>query len=308
MSTLTKGWCPSLEKPMETGDGLLVRLPIKFGRVSCEMARGIANLSAEYGNGHLDLSARGNLQIRGVTAQSYEPLRAELSKLGLNRDFALNIIVNPFANEAVRQLADDLSAHSAEFKVPEKYLVVIDDGGSFPLSALPCDLYIDAKNYNLGSIIETLSTAKKCDKKAQGTNLPKLGVNEDALVLAAKFGRIEAEELIKLADISDEIIFAPFRRVLLPGVKDEMVMQKAEKAGFITRNDDARLHIHACVGAPACSSGLGETRTIAEQYALDNPKLGKVVHITGCAKGCAYKGVADITITANKSGYETNYA
>lgn len=87
-----KGWCPSLEKPMETGDGLLVRIPIRFGQVNSDMLRKFAVLSMKYGNGHLDLSARGNLQFRGVSQQAYEPLRKELAQLGIKKDFSFQII------------------------------------------------------------------------------------------------------------------------------------------------------------------------------------------------------------------------
>jgi sulfite reductase beta subunit-like hemoprotein len=91
-NVLIKGWCPSLEHPMATGDGLLVRIPIKFGRVTAAVLRQIADLSIRYGNGHLDLSARGNLQLRGVSEQTYEPLRIALAKLGFEKDAPLAII------------------------------------------------------------------------------------------------------------------------------------------------------------------------------------------------------------------------
>lgn len=317
-----KGWCPSLEKPMETGDGLLVRIPIRFGQVNSDMLRKFAVLSMKYGNGHLDLSARGNLQFRGVSQQAYEPLRKELAQLGIKKDFSFQIIASPLdenSQQMVEKLYAALCDAGAEF--PEKFLIVIDAGGVFPLAALPCDLYIPLQQFDLERIISILKNMKKCNKKSADINAPtapigfvphkeQLGI----VSVAAEFGRIEAEELIKMADISEkysngEVVFAPFRRVIFPDIlreKARQVLQELAEVGFITKADDSRLKIHACVGAPACSSALGETRQFARKWANDNPTLDKIVHITGCSKGCAYKGKADITITATKAGYETN--
>lgn len=82
MSGVKKGWCPTLERPMESGDGFLVRLNITSGQINTEEARAIAKLSSKYGNGHIDLTSRGNVQIRGVANENYAALYQELSTLG----------------------------------------------------------------------------------------------------------------------------------------------------------------------------------------------------------------------------------
>ena len=61
-----KGWCPSAYRPMMSGDGLLVRVKPRLGRLSVKEARVLADLSLQYGNGLIDLTSRANLQIRGV--------------------------------------------------------------------------------------------------------------------------------------------------------------------------------------------------------------------------------------------------
>jgi precorrin-3B synthase len=71
---LRRGWCPSTLRPMETGDGWLVRLHPPGARLSPAQLRGIATLAAEHGNGLVEISARANLQIRGVTAGSHPKL------------------------------------------------------------------------------------------------------------------------------------------------------------------------------------------------------------------------------------------
>ena len=77
-----KGWCPSMEKPMESGDGLLVRINIDEDFVSADNARTIAELAKRYGNSQIDLTSRGNLQIRGVTQENYAAVFNALTALG----------------------------------------------------------------------------------------------------------------------------------------------------------------------------------------------------------------------------------
>lgn len=320
---LVKGWCPSLEKPMESGDGFLVRIPIEFGRTNSDIIRNIAELSIRYGNGFLDLSGRGNLQLRGVRKETYYNLREELAQLGFVMDFALNIIANPLDKKA-QEFAEELRVKSAELGLekylPEKFLIVIDGGKIFPLSGLACDLYINSVCVDIRQILFSLKNIKKCHKKQVDINAPpapigfvNLSQEKGIFITSPEFGRIEAEELRTLADIAEkysggEVIFAPFRRIILPDIvteKSPVVLQDLLEAGFITKADDSRLNIHACVGAPACSSAFGETRPLAKKWAKDNPKLTQIVHITGCSKGCAYRGKADIII--DFSNYNKNW-
>ena len=75
---LRRGWCPSTLRPMETGDGWLVRLhPPGAAFTPAQLVR-IAALARQHGNGLIEISARGNMQLRGVTAESHPALVATL--------------------------------------------------------------------------------------------------------------------------------------------------------------------------------------------------------------------------------------
>lgn len=64
MST-PRGACPTLHEPMLTGDGLLVRLsPAGTGWRPAELSV-LAEAAARFGSGMLEVTSRGNLQIRG---------------------------------------------------------------------------------------------------------------------------------------------------------------------------------------------------------------------------------------------------
>ena len=110
-----KGWCPGALRPMESGDGWVVRLRAHGGRLTQHQAAGIAAAAQAHGNGLIDLTGRANLQLRGVTPDSHGPLIADLRALGLiDTDIAAetrrNIIVTPFARAKTDALADKVSA------------------------------------------------------------------------------------------------------------------------------------------------------------------------------------------------------
>lgn len=96
-----KGWCPGALRPMRSGDGLVVRIRPPFGSLTPTQAAAIAQAAETHGNGIIDLSARANLQLRGVTAASHPRLIDDLRIHGLiDRDIETeslrNLIVTPF--------------------------------------------------------------------------------------------------------------------------------------------------------------------------------------------------------------------
>ncbi|KNY23004.1 precorrin-3B synthase [Methylobacterium sp. ARG-1] len=78
-----RGWCPGLSRPMPTGDGLLARVHPPLGILTLPQARAVAEGARRFGNGHLDLTARANLQIRGVSEATRAPLARLLEAAGL---------------------------------------------------------------------------------------------------------------------------------------------------------------------------------------------------------------------------------
>ena len=78
-----KGWCPGAYHPMMSGDGLIVRIRPRLGRLDSAQVLGLCDLSQRFGNGIIDLTSRANLQLRGVTEAGHDPLLAALLTLGL---------------------------------------------------------------------------------------------------------------------------------------------------------------------------------------------------------------------------------
>ncbi len=148
-----RGWCPGVRRPMLTGDGLLVRVHPAGGVLSAATLRALARATATHGNGLADLSARGNLQIRGVTDETYPVLLGALGRMGLveaNEDGPPRVtLVSPLAGIDPAETFDSLALAAAIDAavtglagLPPKSLVAVDGGGRFPLHDAGADLHV----------------------------------------------------------------------------------------------------------------------------------------------------------------------
>jgi precorrin-3B synthase len=155
MSFEVKGWCPGALRPMESGDGLIVRIRPRDASLGHAEMRGIAAAAEAHGNGHIDLTRRANLQIRGVSAETLGPLTAKLDALGLldptaEAESVRNMLLSPLSGldpseildmrPLALELADRLFASPAARSLPAKFSFVLDGAGSLPLSGERADI------------------------------------------------------------------------------------------------------------------------------------------------------------------------
>jgi len=154
-----KGWCPGARRPMQSGDGLIVRVRPHGGSLPVAALAQLADAAARFGNGQIDLTRRANLQIRGVSSQTLAPLWDLLASLDLLDDSAdteaiRNIAINPLAGLDPTELADLrpvasalealLATEAALRALPGKFAFAIDGGGLLPLIALDADIRLTA--------------------------------------------------------------------------------------------------------------------------------------------------------------------
>lgn len=77
------GWCPDAWRPMAAGDGLLVRVRPRLGRMTVPETRALCAAALAHGNGLIDATNRAGLQIRGVREADWRPLVGQLVDAGL---------------------------------------------------------------------------------------------------------------------------------------------------------------------------------------------------------------------------------
>ncbi len=147
-----KGWCPGVWQPMQSGDGLVVRIRPRGGRIDAEQAAGIAELAERHGNGLIDLTNRANLQIRGLSEDSHPALIDGLAALRLldtdpDTEARRNLLISPFwtVGDDVNSVADELEHALAggPTGLPAKFGFAVDCGRESALAAASADVRIE---------------------------------------------------------------------------------------------------------------------------------------------------------------------
>ena len=342
-----RGACPSLRAPMQTGDGLLARIRVAGARLSPRQLSELAHLAQHHGNGLVEITARGNLQVRGLTAASATPFADAVSAL-LPIETGLVIDLSPLAGLDPQEYGDPrpfaaairTGAAAWADRLGPKVSVVIDSGGQIPLAALKADIRLVALSDQLWAV--TLGGGKPQQVDADGaiaTALALLGAlaamgpearasdlfpGPSALMdqtpnwpvrldlthghttpVALPFGSIRGAELIALCNAAkaagvETMRLAPDHTLLIDDAPQTLIASAAA-LGFITRPDDPRRRISACIGNQGCASGYIAARDIAARLGPHLPPH-RALHVSGCPKGCAHPRPADITLVGAPAG------
>lgn len=150
-AAMRRGACPSLPAPMPTGDGLLARLqPVE--PLTLNQLVQLAALAAELGNGILEVTARGKLQLRGLTPASAPRLAEGVAGLafalpeGFPVEHSALAGLDPAAQADPRPLAAAIGEGAAGLvpRLAPKTSVTLDAGGALSLAALKADIALTA--------------------------------------------------------------------------------------------------------------------------------------------------------------------
>ena len=128
---------------------------------------------------------------------------------------------------------------------------------------------------------------------------PDPGPAAGGALVGAAFGALAARDLRRLASAAPGgLRVTPWRMLFLPGVD-----AVPEGPGLIRNPHDPRHAVDACVGAPHCPQATVATRALATDLA---PRLapGRTLHVSGCAKGCARPGPADVTLVGRDGAFD----
>jgi precorrin-3B synthase len=349
-----QGWCPGALRPMLSGDGLVVRVRPHGGRLQPAQADGLGRLALAHGNGLIDLSTRANIQVRGVTPQSYGALIDGLAGLGLvdvdaEAEARRNIVVTPFwlPGDGVQAIAADLAAAllAADApRLPSKFGFAVDCGPTPLLREVSADVRLErnadgrliCRADGAGSGVSVSDEAavptalavarwflasggvrdgrgRMARHLADGAVLPggctgvpvptvsrfspQPGPVAAGVLVGFEFGQMHGTTLIALAR-HGALRATPWRMLLIEGMS-----AAPEIDGLIARPGDPMLRVTACSGKPACFQALQPTRVLARRLAPHLPD-NATLHVSGCAKGCAHPGPANITLTAQEAGFD----
>lgn len=146
-----EGWCPGAYRPMMSGDGLIVRVRPRLGRMTAAQVAGLCDLARHYGSGLIDLTSRANLQLRGVQEAAHEAVLSGLADLGLLDatpviEARRNILLTPLwhPGDAAPRIAEALTARLGVLPdLPAKFGFAIDIGPERVLATAPADIRVE---------------------------------------------------------------------------------------------------------------------------------------------------------------------
>jgi precorrin-3B synthase len=158
-----RGVCPGLADPMPTGDGLLARLAVTRA-LSLDEFAALCAAARAHGNGIVEITSRGSIQVRGLTPTSAPDFAAAIEALDIADPTDGRVITNPLAgldpdetldaSELAEQLREILIETGLSATLAPKVSVVIDGGGALALEAIPADIRLRAQATPDGACFE----------------------------------------------------------------------------------------------------------------------------------------------------------
>jgi precorrin-3B synthase len=361
---------------MPTGDGLLVRLAPTGATIRPEAFIALCAAARSCGNGVIEVTSRGSIQVRGLTERSVERLAAMIGRIDLPVSDGPPVVCDGLAGldgeevldagALAAQLRGAIASVSFTADLEPKVSVVVDGGGALHLDGVPADVRLramasDGRVYLHVSVggdaavaqpIGAVATEHAVEAalrmldviaadRARAREIvagggagafrraiadirldlppPPLRPPSDpigahalrddgmALGFALAFGHADSTALEALARAAASaggagLRTAPGRALLAIGIgKDRAahVVASAEELGFIVRAEDPRRQIVACAGAPICAAAEIPARALAPGLAGRVAMAGRdapMVHVSGCAKGCACARSAPVTV------------
>ncbi|WP_296233942.1 precorrin-3B synthase [uncultured Pseudomonas sp.] len=129
------------------------------------------------------------------------------------------------------------------------------------------------------------------------------------VVAGAQLGRLHAEQLTTLAELSErhgdgELRLTPWQGLLLgnvPEARARELLAELDQLGLLTHADEPLLGLVACTGSAACARGLADSKHHALHLAerLRESGARPQVHLSACPRSCASARVQPYTLLAS---------
>ncbi len=304
--SLRRGACPALFTPMQTGDGLLARIlpaehitPTAFAAF-CAAAR-------RHGNGTIEVSARGSLQVRGLTTASAPRFADEVAALDI-ATLGLPVLSDPLPDDPAALI--DAGALAAELRVAitdanlglaPKVCVIIDGGGALHLGALSADIRLQAFARE-GETRLALALGGDASTAIPLGSIPREAVVQvvvDALRVVATCGDVRASDVLRADGIG------AFRN--LRHVRSESALPEARTPTEVIgvhplRHGASALGVGLAFGHAAAETLISLADVAAAHGARSiRPAAGRALLLIGLAE----RNVAPLARAADRLGFMT---
>ena len=133
--------CPGVFRTHSAADGELARVRVPGGRIDPAALDALALAAQEHGDGHLELTGRGNLQVRGIAADETTAFADAVAAAGLSSDAGhdrvRNVVLSPFSGlcggladlrPAAAALSESLTEADWTTSLSGRFWFALDDG------------------------------------------------------------------------------------------------------------------------------------------------------------------------------------
>jgi precorrin-3B synthase len=149
-STFIRGACPRLAAPMETGDGLLARI-VPSGPMTIDAFAGLCAAAQIQGNGLMEVTARGSVQVRGLSPVSAPLFAASVEGLDIGLVDGVPVLASPLPHDPTALIDAQVLAAKIRSSIATQNLglapkvsVIVDGGGQLSLDGLMADVRLRA--------------------------------------------------------------------------------------------------------------------------------------------------------------------
>ena len=258
--------CPGALQVHRAADGALARVRLPGGMIGPAQLRALADAAQRFGSPDMELTSRGNVQIRGIT--DVEATARLLGEAGLlpsaTHERVRNIVASPLSGrvgaypdvrQCVRELDTAIQAEPALAALPGRFWFSVDDGRG-DVSGLLADV---------GAHLLDDSAALVLAGSDTGVRVERPEIVPTLIEVARRFAdtRGKAWRVAELADTS--VLAEGFARSAEPGTRWDAVTRPP--VGWIAQ-DDGRVALGAA--AP-----LGVLRARVAEYlaAIEAPMV-----------------------------------
>ena len=153
------GICPTIDSPIKSNDGYLIRFRPKYGYLSSKQLSILADAISSFGSNFIELTSRANITVRGLQKKHLEQLSNFLNQAGIinaaeKKENISNIIYSPFSTKnkkLTQKIASILEDNLNNIPKPhKKFGIAVDLGEVASLQETNADLRIETnKEKNL---------------------------------------------------------------------------------------------------------------------------------------------------------------
>lgn len=274
--------CPGALRPHQAADGALARIRLPGGMITAAQLATLASVASDFGSATLELTARGNVQLRGI--RDVAAVADAVAKAGLlpsaTHERVRNIVASPLSGRAggladVRAWVGELDAAiRAEPRLAEL-------GGQ--------------SGVELGPSVRPV------------TKTPVGWIPQDdsrvTLGAAVPLGVLPARVAECLAAIEAPLVITPWRSVLICDLDDataDAALRVLAPLGLVFDENSPWLNISACTGSPGCAHSAADVRADAAR-SLNVESAGHR-HFVGCERACGSPPAGEVLV-ATGGGY-----